>query len=290
MKGWVRVILIILPFFFFVGIAQVLAMLVLGLRPTGGHFVPTTFQSTVLEFFMLMGTFAVVGIFRKYVDRESFRSLGFIMENFRQELEIGFWLGVLMISGGFILLLSLNEINWVGVNPETTGILLSVALFIGVAFTEELIFRGYILNNLMLSMNRWVALSVTSVLFAVVHMGNANFTWISFISILFAGLLLGLPYIFSRSLWMPVALHFSWNFFQGTIFGFSVSGNNEYSLIMQSRPGDTLLNGGKFGFEGSVLAVVFLFLAIVGLGFYYYRKEKFPPQKKQPEVIYIGTN
>jgi len=119
-----------------------------------------------------------------------------------------------------------------------------------------------------------VALLVSSVFFSLLHMGNAHFTLLSFFSILFAGLLLGLPYIFTRSLWLPIALHFSWNYFQGTIFGFSVSGNAEYSLINQTRPSDTLLNGGEFGFEGSILAIVFLALAIGFLSFHYLKQEK----------------
>ncbi len=274
-SGWLRVVLIIIPFFLFVGVSQMLAFLVLGFKPSDRNFVPTTVQSLVLELFMFAGTFAVVGIFRRWIDKESFRSLGFYLRNLKQETFIGLLLGTLMITTGFFLLLMLHEINWVDTNPEVANLFYSLVLFIAVAFTEELIFRGYILNNLMLSMNRWIALFVSSLLFSSIHMGNANFTWLSFLSILLAGLLLGVPYIFTQSLWLPIALHFSWNFFQGTIFGFSVSGNAEYSLIIQSRATDTFLNGGKFGFEGSILAIVFLSLAIAALGAYYFRIEKF---------------
>lgn len=273
-SGWLRVVLIIIPFFLFVGVSQMLALLILGLKPGDRNFVPTTFQTAILELFMLAGTFAVVGIFRRWIDKESFRSLGFDPKNLKRETLIGLLLGILMITTGFVLLMMLHEINWAGTNPDAASLFYSLVLFIAVAFTEELIFRGYILNNLMLSMNRWIALLVSSLFFSSIHMGNANFTWMSFLSILLAGLLLGIPYIFTKSLWLPIALHFSWNFFQGTIFGFSVSGNSEYSLITQSRTSDTLLNGGKFGFEGSILAVVFLSLAIAALGVYYARKEK----------------
>jgi hypothetical protein len=276
-KGWLRVVLIIIPFILFAGISQMVGVMVLGLKPAERHLTLDTFQTTVLELFLLLGTFAVVGIFRRWIDRESFRSLGFGLKYLKQESLIGVLLGFVMISAGFVLLLLLHEISWVGTNPDAVKLLISLVLFVAVGFTEELLFRGYILNNLMLSMNRYVALLVSSVLFSLVHLGNANFDWFSFLSILLAGLLLGLPYIYTKSLWLPVALHFSWNFFQGTIFGFNVSGNQEYSLITQSRAADTLLNGGKFGFEGSVLAAVFLSLAIVALAIYYRRKEKLSP-------------
>jgi len=273
-RGWLRVLFIIIPFVLFVGVFQMVGMMVLGLKPSMPHFSPNTFQTTVLELFMLMGTFAVVGVFRRWVDRESFRSLGFGLKDVKEESLIGFSLGLVMIAAGFLLLLLLHEISWEGTNPDVVKLVLSLVLFIAVGFTEELIFRGYILNNLMRSMNRYVALLVSSILFSLVHIGNANFDVISFVSILFAGLLLGLPYIFTKSLWLPVTLHFSWNFFQGTIFGFNVSGNTEYTLINQSRNADTLLNGGKFGFEGSILSIIFVALAITFLWVYYRRKEK----------------
>jgi len=274
MRGWLRVVIFIIPFFIFVGISQVLAGLVLGIKLSTRHFTPTTLQSTVLTVFMLMGSISIVAIFRRWIDRESFKSLGFGLKNASKELIAGFVLGVGLITMGFLILLGIHEINYVGTNPDASGLFLSLILFIAVGINEELIFRGYILGNFMLSMNRWVALAVSSVVFSLMHLGNANFDLFSFVCILLAGILLGLPYIYTKSLWLPISLHFSWNFFQGTIFGFNVSGTKEYNLIQQSRTSDTLLNGGKFGFEGSILAVIFLSLAIVGLWFFYSRKEK----------------
>jgi hypothetical protein len=272
--GWARVLLILIPFGFFVGLSQILAMVALGISMSEKHFHPNTFKATVFELFMLGGIIAVVAIFRKWVDRDSFKSMGFQLRNFRSEALVGTLLGMVMIATGFLLLLAFHQITWVGTNPDATNMLLSLLLFVEVAFAEELFFRGYILNNLMCSMNRWVALLISSLFFSAVHMGNAHFTSYSFLSIVMAGLLLGLPYIFTKSLWMPIALHFSWNFFQGTIFGFSVSGNAIYSLITQTRTADTIWNGGEFGFEGSLLAVIFLALAIRGFTLYYRRKEQ----------------
>ncbi|MCX6220160.1 MAG: type II CAAX endopeptidase family protein [Bacteroidia bacterium] len=272
-RGWIRILLILIPFGLFVAISQILALVTLGINLSDKQFHPNTFQATVIELFMLVGVLAVVAIFRRWVDRDSFQSLGFGMENIRKESLLGLLTGIIMITTGFLLLLVLHQIAWVGTNPDAANFFFSVVLFVAVAFTEELFFRGYILNNLMGSMNRWIALVISSLFFSAVHMGNAHFTSYSFLSIVMAGLLLGLPYIFIKSLWMPIALHFSWNFFQGTIYGFSVSGNSEYSLITQSRTTDTIWNGGEFGFEGSLLAVIFLALAIGGFTIYYRRKE-----------------
>jgi len=287
-RGWIRTLLILIPFGFFVGISQVLAILSLGVKLSDRSFHPNTFQATVIELFMLAGVFAVVAIFRRWVDRDSFQSLGFGFKNVRKESLLGLILGTFLISAGFVFLLIFNEIIWKGTNLDAFSILVSIVLFVAVAFTEELFFRGYILGNLISSMNRWIALVVSSLFFALVHMGNAHFTVYAFLSILLAGMLLGLPYIFTKSLWMPIALHFSWNFFQGTIYGFSVSGNKEYSLITQSRTTDTIWNGGEFGFEGSLLAVIFLILAIAGFTIYYRWKEQLVLSTAEGESIIVS--
>ncbi len=77
-----------------------------------------------------------------------------------------------------------------------------------------------------------------------------------------AGLLFGLSYIYTKNLWFPIALHFSWNFFQGTVFGFNVSGKETYSLIITKENSFNIWNGGNFGFEGSILSILFQIFAI----------------------------
>jgi hypothetical protein len=175
---------------------------------------------------------------------------------------------------GFVLLMFLQEIHWIGTTLDLANLTSGLFMFLAVAVSEELFFRGYILNNLMKSFPKIPALLATSILFSVFHIVNSHYSWFSFLNILLAGLLLGLPYIYTKSLWLPMSLHFSWNFFQGPIFGFNVSGHDTYSLYTQSRTADTIWNGGGFGFEGSVLSIVFQLIAIVGLWWYYSRKEK----------------
>ncbi|MCE1198003.1 MAG: CPBP family intramembrane metalloprotease [Marinilabiliales bacterium] len=273
-RGWLRVLMIVIPFGLSVGLMQMIAAKALGLNLANRSMQLTTFQTFVMEMAMVAGTLLVVWFFRKFVDEASFVSLGFGTQQLKQEVVSGLVTGTLLIVIGFVTLLSLGEIRVTGFHPELSSLVISILLFVAVAFVEELLFRGYILSNLMRSMNRWIALLVSSLLFAGVHMGNAHFVPLSFFSILLAGILLGLPYVFTKSLWWPMALHFSWNFFQGTIFGFNVSGNAEYNLITQSRNGDTLLNGGAFGFEGSLLAILLLLGAAVWFGVVHFKEER----------------
>ena len=95
--------------------------------------------------------------------------------------------------------------------------------------------------------------------------------WFSYTSLFSAGILLGATYIYTKNLWFPIAIHFSWNFFQ-SIYGFKVSGQNTYSVFNFDITQNNRLNGGDFGFEGSYFSLIAEVLLIIGI-FYYYRRK-----------------
>ena len=271
-KPWVRTLLILPAFLFIAGLFQWAGYLVLGLDPSNFSIDKSPVQETIVALFTLAGTSSIVGLFRRFIDEESFKSMGFYRRGIRNETLLGIGLGALILATGFVTLVSIHEINWLGLKVEADNILLGFGLFVFVALSEELLFRGYVLNNLMKSMNRLIALAVSALMFSFIHVFNSYFSWLGFWDLFLGGILLGLPYIYTKSLWLPIAMHFSWNFFQGTIFGFNVSGHVTYSLFIQSRTADTIWNGGKFGFEGSVLSIVFQMIAIGGMWWYYSKK------------------
>jgi hypothetical protein len=133
--------------------------------------------------------------------------------------------------------------------------------------------RGYILNNFFDSMDKYIALIISSLLFAAMHLANANITLLSVTNIFLAGILLGIYYVHKQNLWLPITLHFSWNFFQGPIFGFEVSGVDVRGAISQDIQGSDLVTGGQFGFEGSIIATLLMVLAIVILHYTYQGKK-----------------
>lgn len=122
--------------------------------------------------------------------------------------------------------------------------------------------RGYVLRNLMYSFNKYIALIWSSILFSLMHGFNPNIDTFALIELFLAGILLGQSYIYTKNLWFPIALHFSWNFFQ-THFGFNVSGQDTYSLIEFSIVENNLWNGGDFGFEGSWLSIISSIIMII---------------------------
>jgi membrane protease YdiL (CAAX protease family) len=141
-----------------------------------------------------------------------------------------------------------------------------------VSFSEELVFRGYILNNLLHSMPKMPALLVSALLFAGFHTLNPGMSLIGFLNIFIAGVLMGINYIFSRNLWFAVFFHFSWNFFQGPVLGFEVSGLDLPVMLEQNLRGSTLLTGGAFGLEASWLATFVLSITTLILFLLFQRK------------------
>jgi uncharacterized protein len=198
-----------------------------------------------------------VFIFRRAIDGSTVKSLGFEYRGHEHELIIGLLLGIAMLGIESLILYFTGHLQWTDVNFIPADLLYGLVLMVLVAISEETVFRGYILQNLMLSVNRWIALAISSLLFALFHAGNPNTTWLALLNIFLSGLVIGLFYVHNRNLWFAIAFHFSWNFFLGSVLGFEVSGLPLNSLLEQSIEGPQWLTGGDFGLEGSVLDGVF---------------------------------
>lgn len=270
-KGWQRVLLLILPYIIIAGLFEFIGSLITQVNIMDLNYIRSSEQELIMMLFSTLGTFLVICLFMKYVDKENFIKLGFHTKNRGKDFIIGFAIGGIIMSLGYLFLLFFKEINFQKITFDFKDLLFSIILFFLVATTEEVLLRGYILRNLMLSFNKYVALLLSSIIFAAMHLFNPNIDLFSAANIFLAGLLLGISYINTKNLWFSIALHFSWNFFQ-TIFGFNVSGQDFYSLIEFKTQENNTLNGGDFGFEGSILSVFFMLIVIIGIGFYYNRK------------------
>jgi len=270
-KGWVRILLFILPYFFFVVIFQFIGYGIADVEFGTSNSQKTPEQIVIISFFLLLGTILIIWIFMKYIDKEKFIELGFQTKRRLIDFNIGFLIGAITMIIGFVLLRFLGEINFEKIQFNFLDLLLTMLLFLIISITEEVLFRGYILRNFMFSMNNYVALILSSSLFSLLHGANPNIDLFSLVSIFIAGIFLGVTYIHTKNLWFPIALHFSWNLFQ-TILGFNVSGQDMYSVVEFSIKEQTLLNGGNFGFEGSILSIIAMIVAIVIISIYYHKK------------------
>ena len=215
----------------------------------------------ILTGFSLLGSFAALWVATKFIDRKPLMSIGLSVKDKANEMLIGLGFALAFIGGLFLVLWLIGAINITGYVGFKPGVfIVSIMLFMA-AFDEELIFRGYILNNMMDSTsNRWIALAGSSLLFALLHSGNTNVwsTWVPMTELFAAGFILGISYTFTKNLWFPTFFHFGWNFFQG-LFGFEISGFNvdSWKIISHENTGNVpdIVSGGSFGIEGSVITL-----------------------------------
>jgi len=272
-RGWQRVFGLGIPYFIVVGVFQLIGYIIANIDIFKNEIAKTTSQHLIISIFDLIGTFLIIWIFVKFADKDKFINLGFNIKNRYKDLYFGVFLGFISMFLGYMALIYNNEINYLTVKYNIKEIILSAFLFLIVAVVEETLFRGYILKNLMISFNKYIALMISSLLFAIAHGANPNMSLFSFFDLFLAGIFLGISYIYTKNLWFPIALHFSWNLFQ-TFFGFNVSGQDMYSIIEFEIQENNLLNGGDFGFEGSILSTIFQIIFIFIIWFYYNKKEK----------------
>ncbi len=210
-------------------------------------------------------------LFRRFLDGGTLLDLGFHREaGWLKEVLGGLLLGILLI--GLILAVEWGA-GWLQIlgfawQVEPAG--LTVVSLLGyfimmtlVASYEELSFRGYVLQNLNAEWGVIVALIASSVLFGLFHALNPNVSPIALLNIFLAGVLLAACYLVSGELWLPIAFHFSWNFVQGPLFSFPVSGVVTRGLLLTEIGGNPLITGGGFGPEGGLVGAVATFLGLL---------------------------
>ena len=140
------------------------------------------------------------------------------------------------------------------------GTLGMFAVFIVVGWNEELLSRGYHLQTIASGLNLFWGVVLSSTVFGVLHLANPNATWISAAGIFFAGLFLAYGYLTTKQLWLSIGLHLGWNFFEGVVFGFPVSGLDIYRLMRITIHGPELWTGGAFGPEAGLVVLPGLLL------------------------------
>lgn len=205
----------------------------------------------------------LVVIFTKLVDRQKVSSLGFEYRSYLSDAIVGLLIPIIILGSVSLILYFNKNLEWTDISFDSGNFLNGLFLMIAIAVGEEMVFRGYILNNLLQSLNRWLALAISAALFALMHSNNPSVDLVAMINLFGGGLLLGINYIFTRNLWFSILLHTAWNFLQGPVLGFPVSGVNLPSVLHLELKGHSLLTGGAFGLEASLITGIFLILAVL---------------------------
>ena len=234
---------------------------------------------TLNEIFTLIAILGGVGLAAKFLDHQRVREYGFRTDRkWWGELRFGLLLGAglmgllflvewatgwVTITGGFYV-----KGNW----PFLPALLFPVIQSVAAGVGEEVLIRGYYLTNFAQGFRHWLGargagvagLILSSGIFGGLHAMNPHATLLSVINITAAGIfLLGFGYLVTGSLALPIGVHIAWNFFQGSVFGFPVSGTsmNNVTLLTLQQHGNPLVTGGSFGPEGGLLGLCFMILA-----------------------------
>ena len=204
----------------------------------------------------------------KVIEKNALSSLGFVKRNWLKYLVWGILLSLLQM--GVIALV--YQVGGIG-SFELNELSLEPILFILGLFpfwllqggTEEVATRGWLLTRIAARTNLPFAIAISSSLFGILHMGNAGVTFLSVLNIILDGVLAGLLFIYTDSIWLVVAQHGTWNYVQGNLLGFQVSGTGAdasiFSFTMGSGP--DWLTGGAFGAEGSIITTMVLLLSLL---------------------------
>jgi membrane protease YdiL (CAAX protease family) len=227
----------------------------------------------------LLSTLATVWLAGRFLDRRRFADFGFRFSR-RWFLDLGFglFLGAFLMTGIFIVE---NAVGWIGVSGTFVSsmsgvgfwaaIWIPAAMYLCVGISEELFSRGYQLKNLSEGLNSkrfgpvpavCAATVLSSIFFGFLHGANPNVNLIGLFNITAAGILLALGYILTGELAISIGLHITWNFFQGNVFGFPVSGMEPVAarVLAVRQSGPEWITGGMFGPEGGVIGLAAIML------------------------------
>ncbi len=169
-----------------------------------------------------------------------------------------------------------------GLTPPAETAVAAVILLLAAAF-EEILYRGYAFQRLVDSVGRLGGVFVLSALFGAAHLQNPGHpTALSTANTALAGVLLAAAYLKTRGLWMPIGLHWAWNFLMGPVLGMPVSGARFAGVPLRGEAvGPVWLSGGSYGPEGSILLTV----ACAGAIAWLWRSEHFAPSSAMAEVL-----
>lgn len=183
-----------------------------------------------------------------------------------KDLILGLVMGSLSMVIVFLITITIGECRLIYsiLNPVlSTFIISDLILFILVGFAEEIFCRGFIVTMLNQKLNTFAAYIISSLIFSTMHILNPNITVLSLVNIFLVGLLFCYMRFKFENIWMSIGYHITWNYFEGTVFGFEVSGIPQESIYKTQYIQPNIINGGLFGPEGGLAVTIVIILAFI---------------------------
>ena len=227
-------------------------------------------ENTDSYLLLSLGGFIVSIIFTIFavtkIEKRSLRSLGFSRENIGSNLLKGFVIGFVMFVLVVFIGMILGQYTFLGFDFSSLYLAIPyIIVFIIQPFGEEIFTRGWIIPLFSKNYSVFTAIVVSTLFFVVGHVGNNGFNIVALINILLIGVLLSLLFLKFDNIWICGAFHSAWNFTQGDLFGFNVSGLNMSSLLHFSQAAPNIVNGGSFGPEAGLITTCISVLIIIYL-------------------------
>lgn len=206
----------------------------------------------------------MVILYASKIEKRSLRSVGLSKGNVMSSILKGFCIGFLLILSILILNILLGQIRYQGIDFST---FIYLPLFlIGYAiqsFGEEIICRGWALTYLAKRHGILLAIIISNIIFVFPHMGIGGFDILTAVNIFLIGTLFAIIFLKYDNVWICGAVHATWNFLLGPVFGLDVSGISTISLFNVSKIGPNILNGGSYGPESSLIVTIVVIIAII---------------------------
>lgn len=216
-------------------------------------------------------------VMARFIDKRPWATAGFTRQGLASGLAGGFALGAAMLTVGVGGLRLLGDYHVSAVVPSVL-VLAPLLTYLAVGVFEETLFRGYIFQTLEGRWGSGIALTVTSLLFGLAHLGNpvpGASHWMRLAGplqiCLEAGLPLGAAYLLTRRWWLSIGIHWAWDYFEGPVYGCPDSGTHApHTLLHATLSGPAILTGGPFGpeaglvflFVGTLTGVLLLWMAV----------------------------
>lgn len=228
----------------------------------------SSFPSVCLILIQCISMILWVGIFWIVFEKKQLRDIGIAKtKSSKSDLCFGALIGAMsFILVAFILLCtkSVRLENGIMSPYIFKSLIIQLIVFIFVGINEELFARGYCINILKENRILWgIPIVVSSVIFSLMHSMNEGISALAYINLFLFGIFMGCIYIKTKSLWMCIGYHTTWNYFQGPVFGFLVSGASTDSIYKIKIINSNIINGGSFGPEGGIVVTILLVVSIL---------------------------
>ncbi|HLN20054.1 MAG TPA: type II CAAX endopeptidase family protein [Bacteroidales bacterium] len=266
MNAWSKILVFFPLWLFFQLILYVVAYLFYPeLMPAQGTDLENWYEGNIIvllvnQVIALTGTFATVFFVHRFVYNNKPNYLKAIFKP--KGLLAGILTGIIALFC-IIIILSISTGIRVSYNGFSADFYIYLLIFFLVAISEEVLARGAIFSTLFQGTNKYVALIVSSLIFSFLHIFNTSFNWVAMLNLFIVGILFCQLYLKRTNLSIPIGFHFSWNFLQGPVLGFAVSGIPVKGILSFESTSGSGFSFTGFGLEGSYIATIVIFIMSV---------------------------